>query len=98
MKVDDSLMDFLMDVIVATREHEQLHVGVSPRGSLALMQASQALAMVEGRDFVTPDDIKRMVVPVCAHRVITRNHLSNGDIHTARHVLEQILARVPSPV
>jgi len=39
-----------------------------------------------------------MVVPVCAHRVITRNHLSNGDIHTAKHVLEQILARVPSPV
>jgi len=98
VKVDNSLMDFLMDVIIATREHEQLHVGVSPRGSLALMQASQALALVEGRDYVTPDDIKRMVVPVCAHRVITRNHLSNGDIHTARHVLEQILARVPSPV
>src|SRR4051812_31134176 len=98
VKVDPSLMDYLLDIVQGTRSHEQLHVGVSPRGSLALMQASQALALVNGRDFVTPDDIKQMVVPVCAHRIITRNHLSNGDVHTARHVLEQILQRIASPV
>jgi len=98
VKMDPALMDFLMDVVEATRAHDQLHVGISPRGSLALMQASQALALVEGRDFVTPDDIKSMVIPVCAHRVITKNHLSNGDIQTASHVLRQILQKVPSPV
>ena len=98
MLIDPVLMDYLMDIVGATRAHEQLHVGVSPRGSLALMQAAQALALVEGRDFVTPDDINKMVVPFCAHRIITRNHLSNGDIHTARHVLEQILQGIPSPV
>src|SRR3954468_20274561 len=88
VKMAPALMDYLMDIVEATRSHEQLHVGVSPRGSLALMQAAQAMALVSGRDFITPDDIKQMVVPVCAHRIITRNHLSNGDIHTARHVLE----------
>lgn len=98
VKIDGSLMDYMLDIIDATRKHEQFHVGVSPRGSLALMQASQALALVQGRDFVTPDDIKEMVVPVCAHRVITRNYLSNSDGQTARHVLEQILQKIPTPL
>jgi MoxR-like ATPase len=98
VKMDPTLMDYLLDVVHATRTHEQLHVGVSPRGSLALMQASQALALVQGRDFVTPDDVKEMVIPVCAHRIITRNHLSNSDGNTARHVLEQILQKIASPV
>jgi MoxR-like ATPase len=98
VKIDPTLMDYLMDIVEATRKHEQLHVGISPRGALALMQASQALALIEGRDFITPDDIKSLVVPVCAHRVITRNHLSNGDLHTARLVLEQILQKVTCPV
>jgi MoxR-like ATPase len=98
IKVAPALVDYLLDIVEATRSHELLHVGISPRGSLALMQASQALALVEGRDFVTPDDIKAMVLPVCAHRVITRNHLSNGDVKTATHVLQQILQKIPSPV
>lgn len=98
VKIDNALLDYLMDIVEATRAHEQLHVGISPRGSLALMQATQALALVEGRDFVTPDDIKAMVVPVCAHRVITKNHLSNGDLQSATRVLQQILQKVPSPV
>jgi MoxR-like ATPase len=98
VKVDPTLMDYLMDIVEATRKHEQLHVGISPRGALALMQATQALALIEGRDYVTPDDIKGLVIPVCAHRIITRNHLSNGDLHTARLVLEQILQKVTCPV
>lgn len=98
VRVDNLLVDYLMDLVEATRSHEQLHVGISPRGSLALMQAAQALALVEGRDFVTPDDIKAMVVPVCAHRVITKNHLSNGDVQTATRILQQILQKIPSPI
>jgi len=54
VKVDPILMDYLMDIVEASRTHEQLHVGISPRGALALMQAAQALALIEGRDFVTP--------------------------------------------
>jgi len=98
VRVDPILMDYLMDIVEASRTHDQLHVGISPRGALALMQAAQALALIEGRDFVTPDDIKSLVAPVCAHRIITRNHLSNGDIQTARLTLEQILQKIPSPV
>ena len=62
------------------------------------MQCSLASALLEGRDYVTPDDIKAMVLPVCAHRVITKNHMSSGDLLTATKVLEQILQRLPSPV
>jgi MoxR-like ATPase len=98
VKMDPALMDYLLDIVESTRGHEQLHTGISPRGSLALMQTSQALALIEGRDYVTPDDIKAMVVPVCAHRVITKNHMSSGDLLTATRVLEQILQRIPSPV
>ncbi len=98
VKFDTVLMEYLMDIVEHTRSHEQLHTGISPRGSLALMQASQALALVEGRDYVVPDDIKSMVIPVCAHRVITKSYMSDGDMNTATRILEQILAQVPCPV
>lgn len=98
IKIDAVLIDYLMDIVTATRNDEMLHIGISPRGSLALMQASQALALVEGRDYVTPDDIKAMVVPVCAHRVITRNPMASADLGNATRALELILQRIPSPV
>jgi MoxR-like ATPase len=98
VRVDKVLLDYMMDVITATRTHELLHTGISPRGGLALMQASQAIAMVEGRDYVTPDDIKKMVIPVCAHRVITKNRMSIGDVTTATRILQGVLQQVPSPV
>ena len=98
VRIDPVLVDYLLDIVEGSRENDQLHVGISPRGSLALMQAAQALALIEGRDYVTPDDIKSLVIPVCAHRIITRNHLSSGDIRSARLALEQIMQKVPSPV
>jgi len=98
IKVDSTLVDYIMDIVEASRGNEHLHTGISPRGSLALMQAAQAYALVEGRDYVTPDDIKQMVIPVCAHRVITKNYLSNGDLITATRILQELLQRVPSPM
>jgi MoxR-like ATPase len=98
VRVDPVLLNYMMDIITATRMHELLHTGISPRGGLALMQASQAFAMVEGRDYVTPDDIKKMVIPVCAHRVITKNRMSIGDVTTATRILQGVLQQVPSPV
>ena len=98
VKIDPALMGYLMDIVEASRAHEQLHTGISPRGSLALMQSAQALAILEGRDYITPDDLKAMVLPVCAHRIITKNHMSNGDILTASRILESILQKVPVPV
>jgi MoxR-like ATPase len=98
VRMDPALVEYLLDIVETSRGHEQLHVGISPRGALALMQASQALALIEGRDFVTPDDIKSLVTPVCAHRIITRNHMTGSNMNGARLVLEQILRKVPSPV
>ncbi|HTV49224.1 MAG TPA: MoxR family ATPase [Phycisphaerae bacterium] len=98
VKIDQLLLEYVMDIVAASRKHEMLHTGISPRGSLAVMQAVQALALVNQRDYVTPDDIKEMVVPVCAHRIITRSYMSNGDISTAVRIMQEILQAVPCPV
>src|SRR5690606_33340760 len=75
VRLDPAIVDYILDVVDATRHDEQLHLGVSPRGALALTQASQAAALLAGRDYVTPDDVKDLVVPVCAHRVISKTYL-----------------------
>ena len=64
---------------------------------MALTQAAQATAMMDGRDFVTPDDVKEMFLPVCAHRVLSKSYLHNGDAHSAEAVLRTILNQVAAP-
>ena len=73
--VDDALVDYMLAIVERTRTHESLAMGVSPRGAQALYRATQALAAVEGRDYVTPDDVKRLVVPVFAHRVVVNSRV-----------------------
>ena len=68
--VEPSLRDYLLSIVAATREHEALHLGASPRAAIALYHAAQAWAAIQGRDYVLPDDIKRVAVPVLAHRVM----------------------------
>ncbi|HZN66521.1 MAG TPA: MoxR family ATPase [Tepidisphaeraceae bacterium] len=97
VKLDASIVDYILDLITATREHDDLHLGVSPRGALALTQASQASALLNGRDYVTPDDIKAMFMPVCAHRVISKTYLHNGDSNATERVLQSILDRTATP-
>ena len=69
IRVDDAIADYLLDIVHMTRKSDELHVGVSTRGRLTLYRAAQSLALVSGRDFVIPDDIKALAVPVLAHRV-----------------------------
>ena len=97
MRLDTAIVDYTLDIVDATRNDEELHLGVSPRGSLALTQASQTSALLNGRDYVTPDDVKNLVVPVCAHRVISNSYLQNGDANTTSRVLRRILDQVPTP-
>jgi MoxR-like ATPase len=97
VKLDASIVDYILDLITATREHDDLHLGVSPRGALALTQASQASALLNGRDYVTPDDVKAMFMPVCAHRVISKTYLHNGDSNATERVLQSILDRTATP-
>src|SRR5438309_641793 len=70
VRVDDSLVNYALEIVRRTRESEFLSLGVSPRGSQALYRAAQAMAFLEGRTFCTPEDIKPLVVPVFAHRIV----------------------------
>ncbi|MBV9437413.1 MAG: MoxR family ATPase, partial [Acidobacteria bacterium] len=70
VRVDESLVNYALEIVNKTRQSEQLALGVSPRGSLMLYRAAQALAFLEGRRFATPEDFKRLAVPVFAHRVV----------------------------
>lgn len=97
--VDESLVDYILAIIERTRSHEQLSMGVSPRGAQALFRAAQAMAAVQGREFVTPDDVKQLVVPVCAHRVLVnpRAALPRG-VNAAEAILTEILTLVDVPL
>lgn len=98
--VDESLIDYLIRIVRATRETELLSLGVSPRGSLALYHAAQALAFVEGRDYVIPDDIKRLVTSVFAHRIVVNSRYSTGLRRSdeAEAALQEILKTVSVPL
>jgi MoxR-like ATPase len=97
VRMETSIVDYILDLAEATRHHEQLHLGISPRGSLALTQAAQASAVLNHRDFITPDDVKDLFVAVCGHRVISRTYLHNGDANATSRVLQSILDEVPAP-
>src|SRR5437773_2716857 len=98
--VDDAIVDYLMRIVAATRTSELLDLGVSPRGTLALFRAAQALALTEGRTYCLPDDIKRLVVPVFAHRltVSTRYSSAMRRSEEAEAVLLEILKTISVPL
>ena len=100
VRVDDALIDYLLRIVNATRESELLELGVSPRGSLALMHAAQAMAVLDGRDFCLPDDIKRIAVPVLSHRVVVNPRYSSNRRQTeeSEAALEEILKGVSVPL
>ena len=97
VRLDPALVEYILDLIEATRSSADLRLGVSPRGALALTQASQASAMLAGRDFATPDDVKELFVAVCAHRVLSKSYLHNGDAHNSEAILRTILNQVRAP-
>jgi MoxR-like ATPase len=97
VRVDQAVLDYVLDIVDATRHEPQLHLGVSPRGGLALTQAAQAAALLQGRDYVVPDDVKGLVLPVCAHRVLSKTYLHNGDSQSTTRILQQVLDTVPTP-
>ena len=92
--MDESINAYLLDIVEATRRCDELRVGVSTRGALCLYRASQALALIENRDFVVPDDVKRLAVPVLSHRVIAKGYLQG----THRQTLEALVARLVDEV
>jgi len=98
VRVDDSVADYLLEIVRATREHEDLRVGVSTRGALTMYRAAQALAFLGGRDFVVPDDLKSLVGPVLAHRIVGKSFLQAGEFAAAEAILRDIVDRLEVPV
>jgi MoxR-like ATPase len=96
VRVDDSLMGYLQDIVEATRRHESFEVGVSPRGALALLRAARASALIQGRDYAVPDDIKQLARPVFAHRVVSKSFRDGHAASTDQSLIE-ILEQIPIP-
>ncbi|GLV56935.1 ATPase [Dictyobacter sp. S3.2.2.5] len=94
--VDPSIREYIVALANATRNHQNIYLGVSPRGSLALFRASQALAAIRGRGYVIPDDIKLLVKPTLAHRIIV-NPAARVRSVTSAQILDEILQSVPVP-
>jgi MoxR-like ATPase len=98
--VDEALVDYMLAIVEKTRNHESLALGVSPRGAQALYRATQALALLAGRDFAIPDDVKRLAVPLFAHRVVinTRTALVPRRADVGERIIEDILSQVEVPL
>ncbi len=98
--VDDALVEYLMSIVAATRDSEMLDLGVSPRGTLALFRAAQALALTEERSYCIPDDIKRLVLPIFAHRILVSSRFASAlrKSEEAEAVLREIIKTVSVPL
>jgi len=96
VRADEAVLDYLLAIVNATRTSSLLALGVSPRGSLALLRVARARALIEGRDYLVPDDIKLMAGPVLAHRIIVKGHepVAGGAAET---VLQAVVQDVPVP-
>ena len=98
IKVGDAVKDYILRIVSATRNHEEIRLGVSPRGSIALMRAAQAKAGVAGRDYVLPDDVKAMCSDVLAHRIICRGHNSGQSAAAAARLIQTIVEQTAVPI
>jgi MoxR-like ATPase len=100
VKVDESLLDYALEIVDRTRQTEQLSLGVSPRGAVMLHRAAQARAFLEGRDFCLPDDFKRLIVPVFAHRVVVSSRYvsTQKKSEQAEAILGEIVDSTRVPV
>jgi MoxR-like ATPase len=100
VKVDESLLDYALEIVERTRQTEQLSLGVSPRGAVMLHRAAQARAFLEGRDYCLPDDFKRLIVPVFAHRVVVSSRYvsTQKKSEQAEAILGEILETTRVPV
>ena len=100
VKVDEELVNYALAIVEKTRQHEYLSLGVSPRGSMSLYRAAQALAFLEGRNYCVPDDFKRLILPVFSHRCVVSSRyistLKKSDQTEA--ILEGIVASIPVPL
>lgn len=94
--VSQPIKRYIVDIVRATREHVDIYLGASPRGSIGLFKAGQAFAAMSGRDYVLPDDIKALVIPLLAHRMIVKPGAKLQEM-SANIIIEEILSKIPVP-
>lgn len=98
VNVDEGIHDYILDIVHASRDHEELMLGVSTRGAITMIHAVQAYAFIQGRDYVIPDDVKTLAIPVFAHRVLVGGIIRESHRQRASDIIEQILASTTVPV
>ncbi|MBQ3125695.1 MAG: AAA family ATPase [Clostridia bacterium] len=96
--VSDKVKGYILDLAAESRTNARVRLGISPRGALALMNAAQAYAAIAGRDYVLPDDVRQVAVPVMAHRIISRSQNAIRLTDTGESIVELILDTVPAPI
>lgn len=97
IRVEEALNDYLLDLIQATRVHPSLYLGASTRAALSLYRAAQAYALLNGRDYVVPDDIKRLARPVLSHRLLAKTYRHGEQGDAAEAIVNDILEQTPTP-
>jgi MoxR-like ATPase len=97
--IDESIMDYILDIVGATRHHPEIKLGLSSRGGLHLKRAMQALALTEGRDYVVPADLRKMFVPIALHRILLAGSSSDGSGREhKKKILNQVLQSTKGPI
>jgi MoxR-like ATPase len=97
VRVDDGIADYVLDVVEATRARAEIVLGASTRAAIGLYRAAQAAALIDGRDYVVPDDVKALSVPVLAHRLIAKAGGLAGSVDATADAVREILQKVPVP-
>lgn len=97
VEVEESIDHYLLDIVDATRNSGELHVGVSTRGALSLYRAAQAMAFIEDRSYVVPDDVKELAVAALSHRVISKGYLQGSQRVAVENVIQRIVEDIPVP-
>ncbi|MDR2755473.1 MAG: MoxR family ATPase [Planctomycetaceae bacterium] len=98
VRVDEAINRYILDIVDATRKSDELLVGVSTRGAIALSRAVQAHALIEGRNFVIPDDVKSLAVAVFSHRVMPKSYVHGNQRQTIEAIIERLVESIPVPV
>ena len=99
VRIEDTILTYIMDIVTATRDSKHLRLGVSPRGALFLLRAAKAKALIDGRDYCIPDDVKSLTLPVLTHRIIPASGYGiDGYRDEAERILIEILDHIPVPL
>jgi MoxR-like ATPase len=94
--ISEEIKDYIVEIVNATRSHREVELGCSPRATLNMMKGSQALAAIRGRDYVIPEDIKELAVPILSHRLMLRNELTSGS--KSKSLIEEIITTIKAPL